>query len=261
VQARRDTGAIAGGSEHVIDNLLEFLSLHKVAHGRQKFAETAMNTRSSRAHTLVTFHLTQQQHSAADHTTDKQPSEDMLINSSFYLVDLAGSERVKKSQVSGQRLREAVGINSSLLVLGKVITALVEGSMHVPYLECKLTTLLKAAFGGNSRTMVLVNARPEEEHGEETLQSLRFGERCGLISNDLKQMATSKESTMQALDAALNALQQQMYTLESRSKQHLDSYKALQISHESLVRRKQELLMMETNGKSLSGVQQGKEVV
>jgi Kinesin motor domain len=52
----------------------------------------------------------------------------------LHLVDLAGSERVKKSKATGIRLKEAVGINSSLLVLGKVIAALVESHRHVPYL-------------------------------------------------------------------------------------------------------------------------------
>ena len=78
----------------------------------------------------------------------------LLVQSQLHLVDLAGSERVKKSKVTGARMREAVGINSSLLVLGKVISALVKSHSHVPYLESKLTTLLKAAFGGNARTMV-----------------------------------------------------------------------------------------------------------
>ena len=36
----------------------------------------------------------------------------------LYLVDLAGSERIKKSKVSGDRLDEAISINSSLSVLG-----------------------------------------------------------------------------------------------------------------------------------------------
>jgi len=35
--------------------------------------------------------------------------------------DNLGSERVKKSGAAGQRLREAVGINYSLLVLGRYI--------------------------------------------------------------------------------------------------------------------------------------------
>lgn len=42
-----------------------------------------------------------------------------MITSVLYLVDLAGSERIKKSKVSGERLDEAISINSSLSVLGK----------------------------------------------------------------------------------------------------------------------------------------------
>ena len=63
-----------------------------------------------------------------------------------------------------------MGINSSLLVLGKCIAALVEESSHVPYYESKLTMLVKGAFGGNSRTTVLVNCRGDDAYGDETLQ-------------------------------------------------------------------------------------------
>ena len=57
-----------------------------------------------------------------------------LVRSQLHLIDLAGSERIKKSKATGTGLKEAVGINSSLLVLGKVIAALVESQHHVPYL-------------------------------------------------------------------------------------------------------------------------------
>lgn len=255
VSVRRDTGFVANGSEHDCSTLLDFIRLYRIAHGRQRFAETAMNERSSRAHTLVIFHVTQQRAarpsssssttaSAEESTAVAAAPEELLVHSQLYLVDLAGSERVKKSKVTGQRMREAVGINSSLLVLGKVISALVEGSYHVPYLESKLTTLLKAAFGGNARTMVLLNARTEEEHGDETLQTLRFGERCGMISNSLKQMASSLEATIGALDQALSSLQVQLQALAKRNKTHLDSYKALQSSYDALWRKKQELLAL-----------------
>ena len=59
-----------------------------------------------------------------------------LVKSQLHLIDLAGSERIKKSKATGTGLKEAVGINSSLLVLGKVIAALVESQHHVPYLVC-----------------------------------------------------------------------------------------------------------------------------
>ena len=60
------------------------------------------------------------------------------------------------SKAAGARAAEAIGINASLSVLGKCITALTEGRRHVPYLESKLTTLLRPALGGNSRTTVVV---------------------------------------------------------------------------------------------------------
>lgn len=250
-----------------MSTLLEHLRL---AHSRQRYAETAMNSRSSRAHTVLILHVSQQAKrkdittaasaasisgvsktcgvllAAANSTAATSPNanddEMLLVTSQLHLVDLAGSERVKKSKVTGQRMKEAVGINSSLLVLGKVISALVKGEYHVPYLESKLTTLLKAAFGGNAKTHVMINTRPESDYGDETLQSLRFGERCSMISNQLRSMATSLESTLFALDQAIETLQQQLTSLAARGKSHLDSYQALQVTYDSLMKKRQELV-------------------
>ena len=51
-----------------------------------------------------------------------------LTSGKLTIVDLAGSERVKKSgadeDTSGRRMREAIHINSSLLVLSNVMKAL-----------------------------------------------------------------------------------------------------------------------------------------
>merc|ERR1711880_32677 len=102
------------------------------------------------------------------HATQTCSKRGLLVKSRMHLVDLAGSERVKKSRVEGKNLKEAVGINKSLLVLGKVITALVECKSHVPYLESKLTTLLRSAFGGNSKTVAIINCRSDDVHGDET---------------------------------------------------------------------------------------------
>ena len=47
-----------------------------------------------------------------------------LTSAKFHFVDLAGSERAKRTLAEGQRMREGIAINLSLLVLGNVISAL-----------------------------------------------------------------------------------------------------------------------------------------
>ena len=73
----------------------------------------------------------------------------------LHLVDLAGSERQSKTGSTGQRLKEATKINLSLSTLGNVISALVDGSSHVPYRNSKLTRLLQDSLGGNSKTVMV----------------------------------------------------------------------------------------------------------
>lgn len=53
--------------------------------------------------------------------------------SKLWLVDLAGSERLAKTDVQGERLKEAQNINRSLSALGDVISSLATKSGHIPY--------------------------------------------------------------------------------------------------------------------------------
>ena len=63
------------------------------------------------------------------------------------LASHAGSERQRQSGATGERLKEASGINVSLTVLGQVIMSLVDVQhgrrQHVPYRNSRLTFLLQ----------------------------------------------------------------------------------------------------------------------
>lgn len=62
--------------------------------------------------------------------------------SKLWLVDLAGSERLAKTDVQGDRLKEAQNINKSLSALGDVISALANKSSHIPYRSLYFCSLL-----------------------------------------------------------------------------------------------------------------------
>ena len=67
------------------------------------------------------------------------------MTAKFHFVDLAGSERIKKTGSTGDIMKEGININSGLLCLGNVITALTDksnGSRYVPYRDSKLTRIL-----------------------------------------------------------------------------------------------------------------------
>ena len=79
---------------------------------------TMMNAVSSRSHAIFTLSLEQR--------FPPPPGSvhgEMRV-SKFHFVDLAGSERAKRTLAEGQRMKEGIAINLSLLVLGNVISAL-----------------------------------------------------------------------------------------------------------------------------------------
>jgi hypothetical protein len=56
----------------------------------------------------------------------------ITVKSTLHLVDLAGCEQLKQSGAEGQRMREAININSSLLVLGRCVGGLTALSCCLP---------------------------------------------------------------------------------------------------------------------------------
>eukprot|EP00605_Chrysophyceae_sp_TOSAG23-4_P001683 GSChrysophyteH1.ASY1.ANO1.1849.1 assembled CDS len=132
-----------------------------------------LNDRSSRSHCLVKLHVTCVEDKG--HKSLRMPT--------IMFVDLAGSERVKRTGAGGETLGEAQAINTSLSSLGRVIKALGMRGQHVPYRDSVLTMLLRDSFGGKSCTSVVINVAGEPEHDEESICSLKFGERMSVVRN------------------------------------------------------------------------------
>ena len=91
-------------------------------------AATRMNAVSSRSHSIFCIKI-------KTRNTETEETKEARM----YFVDLAGSEKVAKTHVKGTQLDEAKNINKSLSALGGVINALVEGKVHIPYRDSKLT--------------------------------------------------------------------------------------------------------------------------
>lgn len=164
-------------------------------------------------------------------------------------VDLAGSERIKRTGTEGTAKFEAMSINSSLTALGRVIKALGEGNQHVPYRDAALTMLLRDSFGGKSCTAshsicttapllqaspvpntrvhiylppwvmceqaVVINVAGEEEHVEETICSLKFGERMSIVRNSPTVVVESDAVDSSKLQAMLEAARRELAQLEA----------------------------------------------
>ena len=105
------------------------------------------------------------------------------------MVDLAGSEKVGKTGATGDRLKEAAGINKSLSALGLVIEKLADQAMGktknvvVPYRDSCLTRILQNALGGNSKTLMICAISPASDNYEETLSTLRYADQAKKIKN------------------------------------------------------------------------------
>ncbi|PKC06950.1 kinesin-domain-containing protein, partial [Rhizophagus irregularis] len=112
----------------------------------------------------------------------------VTVTSKFHFVDLAGSERLKRSAAVGDRAKEGISINSGLLALGNVISALgdpnkAKHTTHIPYRDSKLTRLLQDSLGGNAQTLMIACASPAEYNLNETVNTLKYANRARNIKN------------------------------------------------------------------------------
>ena len=172
--------------ETVVKTADEIFEILDTAQCRRKTAETMMNERSSRSHCIFSMVL---------HMKESDDNgEELLKIGKMHLVDLAGSENISRSGAVSTRRREASHINQSLLTLGRVITALVERTPHIPYRESKLTRILQDSLGGRTKTCIIATITPGSNSMEETLSTLDYAMRAKSVRNtpEVNQKLTKK---------------------------------------------------------------------
>jgi len=148
---------------------------------------TAMNAESSRSHAIMSVLVDQKTTIMVTGEDGKIVEEASSKKSKFHFVDLAGSERMKRTNATGQGVKEGININKGLLVLGNVISSLAsqgnKKGAHVPYRDSKLTRLLKGSLGGNHKTLMIACVSPSGSNTDESLNSLRYANRAKNIQN------------------------------------------------------------------------------
>ncbi|CEP13231.1 hypothetical protein [Parasitella parasitica] len=178
------------------DELLRYLTKGSLC---RTTGSTDMNSVSSRSHAIFSVVLKQKvpdsnnedaaasaEQDQAVPTKDTGNSSSNTLVSKFHFVDLAGSERLKRTKAEGNRAREGISINSGLLALGNVISALGDESrksVHIPYRDSKLTRLLQDSLGGNSQTLMMACVSPSDSNFLETLSTLKYANRARNIKN------------------------------------------------------------------------------
>ncbi|KAL1209971.1 Kinesin-like protein KIN-5B [Cardamine amara subsp. amara] len=166
---------LRGLEEEVVYSANDIYALLERGSSKRRTADTLLNKRSSRSHSVFTITVHIKEESMGD--------EELIKCGKLNLVDLAGSENILRSGARDGRAREAGEINKSLLTLGRVINALVEHSSHIPYRDSKLTRLLRDSLGGKTKTCIIATISPSAHSLEETLSTLDYAYRAKNIKN------------------------------------------------------------------------------
>ncbi|XP_062145480.1 kinesin-like protein KIN-14R [Alnus glutinosa] len=229
-QASEGFHHVLGIVEAKVDSIREVWSVLQAGSNARAVGSNNVNEHSSRSHCMLCIMV-----------RAKNLMNGECTKSKLWLVDLAGSERLAKTDVQGERLKEAQNINRSLSALGDVISALATKSSHIPYRNSKLTHLLQDSLGGDSKTLMFVQISPSDQDSGETLSSLNFASRVrGIeLGPAKKQIDTSELQKVKAMlekarqeskskDESLRKLEENLQNLESKAKGKDQFYKNLQ---------------------------------
>ncbi|XP_073476530.1 kinesin-like protein KIF20A isoform X1 [Aquarana catesbeiana] len=177
----------------------------RVGRKNQSFASTHLNANSSRSHSIFCIRIL--------HLQGKHDMTPKISELSF--CDLAGSERCK-DQRSGDRLKEATNINTSLHTLGRCIAALRQNQQNklrqnvVPFRDSKLTRIFQTYFTGRGKSCMIVNINQCASTYDETLHAMKFS----AIASQLVQAPPVKMNlpTIQSLIKESSILANRSYT-------------------------------------------------
>lgn len=208
---------LIGVSEHKVQSSIDMMRVLELGWDARRTAETAMNRESSRSHAIF----------IVDVKTEELVGT--IVNrrcATLNLVDLAGSERQTQSRSFGDRFKEAININLSLTVLGRVIRTLSELSRrgeHIPYRDSKLTHILRDSLGGNSRTAVIVNIHPDKGYYSDTLSTLQFAAACRKVENRVCANEDLTGDTIMAYKSEIARLREELRLVEEKTRSELRS--------------------------------------
>ena len=180
---REDSGRnmyVNGVTEVEVKSTEEAYEVLAKGQKRRTVAHTALNTESSRSHSVFNIRLVQAPLDPIGEEVFQDKNK--IVVSQLSLVDLAGSERMGRTNSKGDRQREAGNINQSLMVLRSCIEALRENQRLdrqeklVPYRDSKLTLLFKNYFDGEGKVKMVVCVNPKSDEYDETIQVMKFAE-------------------------------------------------------------------------------------
>ncbi|XP_071479037.1 uncharacterized protein [Diadema antillarum] len=200
---------IKGLKEIQVSNADEAYRILKIGQRNLSIAATKLNHCSSRSHCIFSIKILR--------VVDvNDPHVARISQLSF--CDLAGSERYTRTQNTGDRLKEAGNINTSLLTLGKCIHTLRYNQNHpksqpkiIPFRESKLTRLFQSFFLGKGKASMIVNVNQCASGFDETMHVLKFSAIAKQVTtvtskldNKWKEQPKKMGRSMRNLSLALN---------------------------------------------------------
>jgi kinesin family member 11 len=220
---------IQGTEETHISSYSKGIELLQHGSYKRQVAATKCNDLSSRSHTVFTITVLRK--------LQTEGGKDYLSAGKLNLVDLAGSENIGRSGAENKHAAEAGVINKSLLTLGRVINALVDGQLHIPYRESKLTRLLQDSLGGRTKTCIIATLSPAKSNLDQTISTLDYTFRAKNIRNKPQISQISKSRVLKDLAAEIEKLKSELIATRSKNGIYLTQYAYDEITSELESRR------------------------